>query len=193
MRAMMQVARAARRVESLSANTQRTGVSAMSMPLRRALTPSTATGVRSVHSTAVVRAGISNKHVDTPDNNADTPFEFSETSQKEIAFILSKYPGNYKMSAVIPILWVAQKQTDGWLPLAAMNKTAEICQMSPILVYEVATFYTMFNRCVLRASYTYVHDVTSQIYVATPGRRSASTTYRCARRRLAWSWAHTMF
>ena len=148
MRAMMQVARAARRVESLSANTQRTGVSAMSMPLRRALTPSTATGVRSVHSTAVVRAGISNKHVDTPDNNADTPFEFSETSQKEIAFILSKYPGNYKMSAVIPILWVAQKQTDGWLPLAAMNKTRShpVCCKRRLLRASKGSVYSTWSQ-----------------------------------------------
>jgi len=47
---------------------------------------------------------------------------------------------------VIPLLWLAQKQHDGWLPLAAMNKVAEVCEMPPMRVYEVATFYTMFNR-----------------------------------------------
>ena len=60
--------------------------------------------------------------------------------------VLSKYPSNYPQSACIPVLWIAQKQHGGWLPLAAMDKTAEVCKMPPILVYEVATFYTMFNR-----------------------------------------------
>ena len=104
---------------------------------------------RLLNTTAMVRAGVSNKHVDTDYNNTDTPFEFNEKSRAEISELLDKYPANYKQSAVIPMLWIAQKQNDGWLPLSAMNKTAELCEMSPILVYEVATFYTMFNRCVM--------------------------------------------
>jgi len=59
---------------------------------------------------------------------------------------VSRYPSNYKSSAVIPLLDLAQQQNKGWLPLAAMNKVAEILEMAPIRVYEVATFYTMFNR-----------------------------------------------
>lgn len=60
--------------------------------------------------------------------------------------IISRYPPNYKASAVIPVLDIAQQQNGGWLSLAAMNRVAQILGMAPIRVYEVATFYTMFNR-----------------------------------------------
>lgn len=60
--------------------------------------------------------------------------------------ILDRYPENYKASAIIPLLDLAQRQHGGWLPLAAMNKVARIVDVKPIQVYEVATFYTMFNR-----------------------------------------------
>lgn len=59
---------------------------------------------------------------------------------------MSRYPTNYKQSAVIPLLDLAQQQNSGWLSLNAMNKVAEVLGMAPIRVYEVATFYTMFNR-----------------------------------------------
>ena len=45
----------------------------------------------------------------------------------------------------MPLLDLAQRQ-EGWLPLSAMNKVAELCEVNPMRVYEVATFYTMFNR-----------------------------------------------
>lgn len=47
---------------------------------------------------------------------------------------------------MIPLLDLAQRQHGGWLPLAAMNKVAQICECEPVDVYEVASFYTMFNR-----------------------------------------------
>lgn len=53
---------------------------------------------------------------------------------------------NTRQSAVIPLLDLAQQQNAGWVPLAAMNKIASILEVAPIRVYEVATFYTMFNR-----------------------------------------------
>ena len=59
---------------------------------------------------------------------------------------MARYPDNYKASAVIPVLDLAQQQNDGWLSLAAMNGVAAVLGMAPIRVYEVATFYTMFNR-----------------------------------------------
>eukprot|EP01052_Picozoa_sp_SAG31_P071586 SAG31_NODE_30507_length_380_cov_0.736655_1_plen_97_part_01 len=65
---------------------------------------------RPIHTTAVMYAGVSNKHIDTEYNNAETPFEFNEKSMVEIKELLSKYPANYKQSAVIPMLWIAQKQ-----------------------------------------------------------------------------------
>lgn len=85
-------------------------------------------------------------HRDTPDNTADTPFSFTAENMKKIEQIISKYPPNYKQSATIPLLYVAQEQNDNWLPLAAMNEIARILDINPMRVYEVATFYTMFNR-----------------------------------------------
>ncbi|EOA22859.1 hypothetical protein CARUB_v10003587mg [Capsella rubella] len=60
--------------------------------------------------------------------------------------ILSYYPTNYKPSAVIPLLDLAQQQHGGWLPVSAMNAVAKVIEVAPIRVYEVATFYSMFNR-----------------------------------------------
>jgi NADH dehydrogenase (ubiquinone) flavoprotein 2 len=47
---------------------------------------------------------------------------------------------------MIPLLDLAQRQHGGWLPLAAMHKVAQICEVPPVRVYEVASFYSMFNR-----------------------------------------------
>jgi NADH dehydrogenase (ubiquinone) flavoprotein 2 len=55
------------------------------------------------------------------------------------------YPEGHKRAAVIPLLDLAQRQY-GWLPISAMHKVAEILNMPRMRVYEVATFYTMFNR-----------------------------------------------
>ncbi|GJS83507.1 NADH dehydrogenase [ubiquinone] flavoprotein 2, mitochondrial [Tanacetum coccineum] len=60
--------------------------------------------------------------------------------------ILSHYPSNYKQSAVIPLLDLAQQQHGGWLPVSAMDAVAKVIEVAPIRVYEVATFYSMFNR-----------------------------------------------
>lgn len=59
---------------------------------------------------------------------------------------MGRYPDNYKQAGIIPLLDLAQRQAGGYLPLAAMNKVAKIVGVAPIRVYEVATFYTMFNR-----------------------------------------------
>ena len=58
--------------------------------------------------------------------------------------LIAKYPPGRQASAVLPLLDLAQRQS-GWLPRAAMDKVAQILDMAPIRVYEVATFYTMFN------------------------------------------------
>lgn len=85
-------------------------------------------------------------HVDTPDNNAATRFDFSDENYKIVNQVLSKYPTNYKQSGIIPLLDLAQRQSGGWLPVAAMDKVASIVEVDPARVYEVASFYTMFNR-----------------------------------------------
>jgi NADH-quinone oxidoreductase subunit E len=72
-------------------------------------------------------------------------FAFSAENQARVKTILAKYPPERKASAVLPLLDLAQRQAGGWLPKAAMDHVAEVLEMAPIRVYEVATFYTMFN------------------------------------------------
>ncbi|EFJ36276.1 hypothetical protein SELMODRAFT_165405 [Selaginella moellendorffii] len=87
-----------------------------------------------------------NLHINSQDNNENTPFEFTKANMDKAKEIMSHYPLNYKQSAVIPLLDLAQQQHGGWLPVSAMNKIAEIIGVPSIRVYEVATFYSMFNR-----------------------------------------------
>ena len=85
-------------------------------------------------------------HTPSPHNTTSHVFNFTAENEKEIQDILSRYPINYKKSAVIPILFIAQTQNDNFLTLSAMQKVAEILEIPYMDVYEVATFYTMFNR-----------------------------------------------
>nr|XP_036864274.1 NADH dehydrogenase [ubiquinone] flavoprotein 2, mitochondrial isoform X4 [Manis javanica] len=64
---------------------------------------------------------------------------------QRIEAIVKNYPEGHKTAAVLPVLDLAQRQ-NGWLPISAMNKVAEVLQVPPMRVYEVATFYTMYNR-----------------------------------------------
>ncbi len=73
------------------------------------------------------------------------PFEFSADNRRRAADFIAKYPDGRQASAVMPLLDLAQKQNGGWLPRAAMEHVAEVLGMPPIRVYEVATFYTMYN------------------------------------------------
>lgn len=86
------------------------------------------------------------QHRDVPGNKANDKFEFTSTNQSTIKKILAKFPNNYKQSAIIPLLVLAQEQNNNWLTIGAMNKVAEICNVPQIRVYEVATFYSQFNR-----------------------------------------------
>jgi len=112
-------------------------------------------------------------HHETPENSVSAPFEFDEESEKEIAFTLSKFPETPqgRQSGIMPLLWIVQQQLDkahgtikakhadpgatpfpksqgggGWVPIAAMHKIAERLGCSHMDVYEVATFFTMYNR-----------------------------------------------
>ncbi|KRZ03748.1 Cullin-4B, partial [Trichinella zimbabwensis] len=84
-------------------------------------------------------------HRDTPDNNADVPFEFSEENMKRIEAIKAIYPVGYTSAAILPVLDLAQRQ-HGWLPISALNKVADVIGVPKMRIYEVATFYTMYNR-----------------------------------------------
>ncbi len=73
------------------------------------------------------------------------PFSFSQATEDQISWWERKYPAERRWSAVIPALWVTQKQNDGWLSEPALRAVADRLGMNYIRVYEVATFYTMFN------------------------------------------------
>ncbi|HUN69846.1 MAG TPA: NAD(P)H-dependent oxidoreductase subunit E [Burkholderiales bacterium] len=77
-------------------------------------------------------------------------FAFDEQSEALIPKIIAKYPPGRQASAVLPLLDLAQRQMkratgSGWVPRVAMDTIAERLGMAPIRVYEVATFYLMFN------------------------------------------------
>ena len=77
---------------------------------------------------------------DQPEN-----FEFSSSSLEEVKTIIAKYPEGKQQSAVMALLYIAQRQNDNWIPLAAMKYIAKFLDMPYIKVYEVATFYSMYN------------------------------------------------
>ena len=72
-------------------------------------------------------------------------FEFSKPNLEIAKSIIKKYPDNRKKSAVMPLLYLAQRQNENWIPLAAMKHIAKYLEMPYIKVYEVATFYSMYN------------------------------------------------
>ena len=72
-------------------------------------------------------------------------FEFTKVNIDAAEKILKKYPENRKKSAVMPFLYLAQRQNKNWIPLTAMKYIAKYLEMPYIKVYEVATFYTMYN------------------------------------------------
>ena len=85
---------------------------------------------------------MSGKHVA---KNQPSSFEFSSENKIKIDEILKKYPDNKKKSAVMPLLYIAQRQNNNWIPLAAIQLIADMLDTAYIKVYEVATFYTMYN------------------------------------------------
>ncbi len=74
-----------------------------------------------------------------------TSFAFTKENLAEANKIIAKYPEGRQASGVLPLLHLAQRQNDGWLSPATMDYVADFLGMPPIRVYEVATFYTMFN------------------------------------------------
>ena len=72
-------------------------------------------------------------------------FKFNSTSLEAANKIISNYPEGKQQSAVMALLYIAQKQNNNWIPLVAMKYIAKFLKMPYIKVYEVATFYTMYN------------------------------------------------
>ena len=77
--------------------------------------------------------------------NQPTSFKFSEENFVKAQNEISKYPNGKKASALIALLFLAQKQNDNWIPLEAIKYVAKFLGISYMQVYEVCTFYSMFN------------------------------------------------
>ncbi len=69
---------------------------------------------------------------------------FTEEALKKLDVIVQKYPT--KKAALLPALWLAQEEHDGWIPREAMKEIADVLELAPAEVEGVATFYTMYNK-----------------------------------------------
>jgi NADH-quinone oxidoreductase E subunit len=80
-----------------------------------------------------------------PSKEQPETFEFNPASLEAAKVIITKYPKDKQQSAVMALLYIAQKQNSNWIPLAAMKCIGKYLDMPYVKVYEVATFYTMYN------------------------------------------------
>jgi NADH-quinone oxidoreductase subunit E len=71
--------------------------------------------------------------------------QFSEQKLKEVDQIIARYPAGRQKSALLPVLHMAQQEFGGWLDVPVMDYVASLLKLEPIEVYEVATFYSMYN------------------------------------------------
>src|SRR5687768_17270444 len=71
--------------------------------------------------------------------------QFSEQKLKEVDQIVARYPAGKQKSALLPVLHMAQQEFGGWLDVPVMDYVAGLLKLEPIEVYEVATFYSMYN------------------------------------------------
>lgn len=78
-------------------------------------------------------------------SNNGAPFQFSPATLAEIQELMKRFPEGKQKSALIRALHITQEENGGWLSIAAMDQLAEVIGITPIEVYEVATFYTMYN------------------------------------------------
>jgi NADH-quinone oxidoreductase E subunit len=80
-----------------------------------------------------------------PAKDQPEKFEFNSSSLEAANAIISNYPEGKQQSAVMALLYIAQRQNNNWIPLAAMKYIAKFLNMPYMQVYEVATFYSMYN------------------------------------------------
>ena len=80
-----------------------------------------------------------------PSKEQPESFKFNSSSLEAAKTIVAKYPKGKQQSAVMALLYIAQKQNNNWIPLAAMKFIGKFLDMPYIKVYEVATFYSMYN------------------------------------------------
>jgi NADH-quinone oxidoreductase subunit E len=91
--------------------------------------------------------------------SSDTEIKFSKENEALIQSLLKRYPEGKQKSALLPLLHIAQAEFGGWLSVPVMDQVAEILNIQPIEVYEVASFYSMFNlkpvgRCLIEVCRT---------------------------------------
>ena len=79
-------------------------------------------------------------------DSVEKEIKFSDKTMERVKELISHYPEGKQKSALLPILHLAQKEFGGWLSPATMNYVATILTLEPIEVYEVASFYTMYNQ-----------------------------------------------
>ena len=82
--------------------------------------------------------------------------QFSDDQLKKVQEIIDRYPEGKQKSALLPVLHIAQDEFGGWLDVPVMDYVASLLQITPIEVYEVATFYSMYN---MRPVGKYVFEV----------------------------------
>lgn len=76
---------------------------------------------------------------------SEQEIKFSDDAMALVNRIIRRYPEGKQKSALLPVLHIAQAEFDGWLSAPVMEYVAAILKIQPIEVYEVASFYTMFN------------------------------------------------
>jgi NADH-quinone oxidoreductase subunit E len=82
--------------------------------------------------------------------------QFSESSLEKVKEMIARYPEGKSKSALLPVLHLAQEEFGGWLDVPVMDYVASVLNILPIEVYEVATFYSMYN---MKAVGRYVFEV----------------------------------
>jgi NADH-quinone oxidoreductase subunit E len=87
---------------------------------------------------------MGSSHIDLSKRHSEKP-SFSAEKLEEVQRIIAQFPEGKHKSALIRILHIAEEEFGGWLSIETMDYVAEILNIQPIEVYEVATFYTMFN------------------------------------------------
>ena len=107
--------------------------------------------------------------------------QWNAAQQASLATMRAKYPPEQSRSALIPVLWLAQRSFGGWLSVDAMQLVAETLNLPYIRVYEVASFYTMFNltpvgqhhlqvctncACLIRGSDAIVQTIKDELHIA---------------------------
>lgn len=124
--------------------------------------------------------------------------KFSAETEALMQSIISRYPEGRHKSALLPLLHLAQAESDGWLSVPVMNRVAEILNIKPIEVFEVASFYTMFHlkpvgkclievcrtsSCWLRGANDIVHHIENRLGIkngeTTPDGKFTLTTVEC--------------